>query len=80
MLVRSISGRNVTHRNGCVRNDSVFLLHDVTIGILTSLNRLASSQDVTLPILSTMIAVVALKVPPSNVFLYLSSLSIAKIR
>ena len=55
--------------------DTVFLLHDVAIGILTSLSRLASSSDVTF---LTMIAVVALKVPPSNVFLFQSRLSIAK--
>ena len=50
--------------------DKVFLLYDVAIAILISLNRLASSSDFTLSIFSTMIAVVALKVPPSNVFLF----------
>ena len=58
--------------------DRVFLLHDVATGMLTSLNRLASSSHVTLPIFSTEIAVVALKVPPSNVLLFQSRLSIAK--
>ena len=51
--------------------DTAFLLLDVAIGILTYLSRLtSSSSDVTLPIFLTMIACVALKVPPSNVFLF----------
>ena len=57
--------------------DTVFLLHDVANGILTSLSRLASSSDVTLSIFFTMIAFVALKVPPSKVFLVQSRLPIA---
>ena len=59
--------------------DRVFLLHDVAIGILTSINRLAYSSDVTLPIFATMIAIVALKVPLSNGFIYQSRLSIVKM-
>jgi len=58
--------------------DRGFLLHNVAVGILAYLSPLASSSDVTVPICLTMIAIVALNVPPSNIFLFQSRIYIAK--